>query len=85
MSDMIERVARAIADADMEDFTEDAERYLTRARAAIYALKNPTPQINSAICAGKRGNDRTLLQLGYERGLDAALSPPPDTESEGKP
>jgi hypothetical protein len=39
MNEMIERVARAIADADMEDFMEDAERYIARARAAIAAIR----------------------------------------------
>lgn len=70
---MLERVARAIAEADMEDFMEDAEKYIIRARHAVFALKNPTPETNAAICKGQPREFHVPMQLGYERGLDAVL------------
>ena len=39
---MVERVGRAIANADMEDYMEFFQRYDAMARAAIEALREPT-------------------------------------------
>ncbi|KQP52976.1 hypothetical protein ASF34_00975 [Methylobacterium sp. Leaf106] len=70
---MLERVARAIAEAFDEDFSADAERYMIRARHAVYAMKNPLPEVNSAIVRDQPKEYRVVMQLGYERGLDAVL------------
>lgn len=42
MSEMVERVARAIADADMEDYEGREALYNAFARAAIEAMREPT-------------------------------------------
>ncbi len=39
---MIDRIGRAIADADGTDFAEDPDRYRRLARAALTALATPT-------------------------------------------
>ncbi len=38
MTDLVETVARAIADADKEDYMEDCRQYDARARAALAAI-----------------------------------------------
>lgn len=70
---MLERVARAIAEAFDEDFSEDAERYMMRARHAVYAMKNPRCEVNSAIIRDQPRENWVVMMLGYERGLDAVL------------
>lgn len=45
---MIERVARAICEADMEAFDGMEELYLAQARAAIEAMREPTEAMTFA-------------------------------------
>ena len=48
--ELVERVARAIAASDMEDYMEDWRGYDARARAAIAAMREakPIPLMESA-------------------------------------
>lgn len=82
---MVERVARAMALADDEDFVEDAGRYLRRARAAIEAIRQPTQAMrhacwdtmekNAAVGNCRPGAIRgsAFPDVILERMIDAAL------------
>lgn len=48
-------------------------RAMARARAAVFALKSPMPEIDAAIGAGHPPEYRIAMRLGYERVLDAVL------------
>lgn len=67
-TEMVLRVARAISGAPFP-----SAKSIAKARAAIWALKDPTPETNAAIGKGHPQDYQIAMQLGYERGLDAAL------------
>lgn len=67
-TEMVLRVARAISGAPFP-----SAKSIAKARAAIFAMKNPTPETNAAICREQPWEFHIPMQLGYERGLDAAL------------
>lgn len=75
MNEMIERVARAIADADMEDYMEFAHRYDAAARAAIEAMREPSEKM---VLAGKAVEPRHYtFSSSYLAMIDAALEETP--------
>lgn len=61
MSEMIERVARAICDASHDNPDPDWRAYEHLARAAIEAMREPTEAMSSA---GARG--RSALRRGRQ-------------------
>ena len=69
---MVERVARAIADAEQEDFEGWADLYKARARAAIMALRDATLvyRDNGMVVHELRGAPDDIWKML----LDAALS-----------
>jgi len=67
-TEMVLRVARAISGAPFP-----SAKSIAKARAAIWAMKSPTRETNTAICKGQPREFHVPMQLGYERGLDAAL------------
>jgi hypothetical protein len=69
----MERVAKAIANADKGDYATEEERYAALARHAVAALKKPFREVDRAIAFGQTRDDGIAMQLGYERGLDAVL------------
>lgn len=61
MADMIECVARAIAEADQEDYMEDFQRFDKRARAAIEAMREPTEAMIE-----EGASTRCTIQIGRQ-------------------
>lgn len=76
--DIIERVARAMALADDEDYMEDFQRYDRRARAAIAAMREPNlPMMRSARLAMIRDDlqpTESEVEAGWRAAIDEALS-----------
>lgn len=70
--DMIEKVARAIADANMEDFEEFRALHEEMARAAIEAMKEPSQNMIDAI----DDSDVYSFWSTYQDAIDAALGKP---------
>ena len=75
---MIERVARAIALADDEDYMEDHCRFDKRAKAALAAMREPTEaMINGGVRAPNYLEDQSSKRgCGniYRAMIDAALA-----------
>lgn len=67
-TEMVLRVARAISGAPFP-----SAKSIAKARAAIWAMKDPTRETIAMICKGQPADLHIAMQLGYERGLDAAL------------
>jgi hypothetical protein len=90
MSEMVERVARAMgdaADACCDDMgILDPDLLLDLAAAALAAMREPTPAMLRAVVkwAGFEDEpDRTAIQIADEMwkvGLDAALAETPDAD-----
>ncbi len=77
MSEMVEKVARAIASANGDDGTFKA--FLPHARAAIEAMRPNDAMISAAyeVFSGKmlmREEDRDLIERVLTVAIDAALS-----------
>jgi hypothetical protein len=70
--DMIERVARAIADANMEDYGELKELHDALARAAIEAMRVPADAMLDAACELYLASDHDY-RIIYQAMIDAAL------------
>lgn len=84
MSSTVERIGRAIAGADDEDYMEDWKRYDKRARAAIKALSNPPGDVYMAfrdrLCE-LMGNDfstQYIVDESLAAFFDAALKEKPE-------
>ena len=71
--DMVERVGRAIADADDEDYMEDWRRYDARARAAIMAMRDYIPVFRDPRDGGKVHQLVGAPEDIWRTMLDAAL------------
>lgn len=79
MSEMVERVARAIADAGGSDFDQLPSKhgpgfglrnmYMNMARAAIEAMREPTGAMEDAAFS----STLTIPKRGYQAMIDAAL------------
>lgn len=79
MSEMVERVARAIADAGGSDFDQLPSKhgpgfglrnmYMNMARAAIEAMREPTQRMEDAAFS----QTMTIPTRGYTAMIDAAL------------
>lgn len=72
-NEMIERVARAIADANMEDYDELKELHDALARAAIAAMREPTEAMEREYFNALTGNRREVGRKVYRAMIDAAL------------
>lgn len=71
--DIIERVARAIAEAEQEDFMEDYSRYIANARAAIAAMREPTEEmVEAGRCWPSPPSRRATIQT-YQWMIDRIL------------
>lgn len=68
MTTMIDRVARAIAMRN-EGWTKNAKDYIPHARAAIEAMREPTP----AVIDGMRENIGPLVEM-WRAAIDASLA-----------
>lgn len=75
---MVERVARVIADANMEDFEETPALHMELARAAIAAMREPTTAMQNAgwreIDAQRFATEDTEVAPIYRAMIDAALT-----------
>jgi hypothetical protein len=72
MTEMIERVARAIADAFMEDYSEAPNLYDEMAEAAIAAMREPT---EAMIEAGRWPAEDDGPAACWQAMIGAALTP----------
>lgn len=80
--EMVERVARAIADAFMEDYEEATNLYDAMAEAAILAMAQPTKAMTKAMCRAMSPERRPVPEhvsverkhaIRWEAGARAAL------------
>lgn len=91
MSAMVDRVAKAAANAYYEEDCWDAlteeqfDQWLAAARAAIAAMREPTPEMENAWYPGVEKHDPGGLispdgysfnLYGWQAMIDAALAPP---------
>lgn len=70
MTTMLDRVARAIADADMEDYEGAEQLYNAKARAALAAMRDPTDAMMDAI---NEHAGSIAPEYAYRDAIDAAL------------
>ena len=73
MSEMIDRVAEAIAKAERH---ESDAMYADMARAAIEAMREPTKEMEAAYLAACDKSGACLWRTAYRVLIDAALSAP---------
>jgi hypothetical protein len=81
---MVERVAKAMADADDEDVMECWREYSRRARAAIQAMREPNKEMVDAAYAAADAYENAPvpkawcgLASAYHAMIDAALKETP--------
>lgn len=75
MSEMVERVARALADCAMEPFDEiSREKFIGDARAVIKAMREPTPQMIEEAWAAALNEDAKGV---WRDMIETALGNPP--------
>lgn len=83
--EMVERVAAAIREANAGEYTSEAQS-LVLARAAITAMRKPTPKMlraaGAAMSSGKRPTEKRVSErakhaIRYRAMIDAALSATP--------
>ena len=74
-TEMVERVARALADSQGMGEFPGLEMYRVMARAAIEAMREPTEAMLEVGFGGATGVKRKLWQLM----IDDALNPHPET------
>jgi hypothetical protein len=71
MSEMVERVARALA--EQEGYTYDPLPYDRRACAAIGAMREPTEEMRRAFYLLDEAGSPTSCVEGWQAMIDAAL------------
>ena len=73
MNVLVERVARAIAEADMKDFEAAPNLYEAKARAAIAAMREPTKAMTDAFLEHDEIGEPVGASKGWQLMIDAAL------------